>query len=66
MHQRKTRPGIRSVRSLAFIASMAALPGAAVAQQAPPSVDLAARVARLEQNLNNRGLLEMLAEIEAL
>lgn len=66
MHQRSTRTGTRSVRSLAFIASMAALSGAAVAQQAPPSADLAARVSRLEQNLNNRGLLEMLAEIEAL
>ncbi|MBM4227729.1 MAG: tol-pal system protein YbgF [Gammaproteobacteria bacterium] len=66
MHQRSTRSGTRSVLSLAFIASMATLPSTTSAQQAPPAADLAARVARLEQNLNNRGLLEMLAEIESL
>ncbi len=66
MQQRSTRTGTRSGLSLAFIATLAALPGVAFAQQAPPSPDLAARVSRLEQNLNNRGLLEMLSEIEAL
>lgn len=66
MTQRKTRPGNRSILSLAIVAAMAATSGAALAQQAPPAADLAARVARLEQNLNNRGLLDLLAEIEAL
>ena len=66
MPQRKTRSVNRSILSLVFVAVVATAPGVALAQQAPPAADLPARVARLEQSLNNRGLLDLLAEIEAL